>query len=104
MGDLSALVQQLKKEHERAQKEVQRIGAALAALGSVSSDGASRQHAISAATRRKISLAQKAQWAKQKANGRTPKPKQTISVTSRRRMAAAQRARWAKVKRESKAA
>jgi hypothetical protein len=33
---------------------------------------------MSAAGRRKISLAQKARWAKQKAKGHAPKPKRTI--------------------------
>ena len=93
MGTLSGVVQQLRRERDRAQKEVRRIDAALAALGSVSSNGASRT--MSAAGRRRISLAQKARWAKQ----RTAKPKRTISAAGRRRIAAAQRARWAKVKR-----
>jgi hypothetical protein len=88
MAKLSAVVEQLKKERERVHREVQRIDAALAALGS-STNG------MSAAARRKISLAQKARWAKQRA----PKPKRTISAGGRRRIAAAQRARWAKVKR-----
>jgi hypothetical protein len=92
MANMSGVVQQLKKERERAQKEVQRIDAALAALGS-SSNGASRT--MSAAARRRISLAQKARWAKE----RTAKPKRTISAAGRRRIAAAQRARWAKVRR-----
>jgi hypothetical protein len=94
MGNLSGVVQQLEKERERAQKEVQRIDAALAALGSLSSNGSSRNHTMSAAGRKRISLAQKARWAKT----RTAKPKRTISAAGRRRIAAAQRARWAKVK------
>jgi hypothetical protein len=98
MGNLSVVVMQLRKERERVQKEAQRIDAALAALGGVSSDGSSRQLTMSAAARRKISLAQKARWAKQRA-----KPKRTTSAAGRRRIAAAQRARWAKV-REKKAA
>jgi hypothetical protein len=49
---------------------------------------------MSADARRRISLAQKARWAKQKA----AKPKGMISAAGRRRIAAAQRARWAKVK------
>jgi hypothetical protein len=92
MKNMSVVVQQLKKEREHVQQQLQRIDAALAALGSVSSNGASRT--MSAAGRRKISLAQKARWAKHKA-----KPKRTISAAGRRRIAAAQRARWAKVKR-----
>lgn len=67
MSNLSAVVQELKKERERAQKEVQRIDAALAALGSLISNSSSRQHTMSAAARRRISLAQKARWAKQRA-------------------------------------
>jgi hypothetical protein len=104
MGHLSTVVQQLKKERERVHKEVQRIDAALDALGSVNSNGSSRRYTMSAAARRKISLAQKARWAKQKANGQPARPKGTISAAGRRRIAAAQRARWAKVKNEKKAA
>jgi hypothetical protein len=51
MTNISRVVQQLRRERERAQKEVQRIGAALAALGSISSKGSSR-HTMSAAARR----------------------------------------------------
>jgi hypothetical protein len=94
MGDMSVVVRQLKKERERVQKEAERIDVALAALGTVSSNG-TRPHTMSAAARRKISQAQKARWA----NQRAPKPKRTISAAGRRRIAAAQRARWAKVKR-----
>ena len=53
---------------------------------------------MSATARRRISLAQKARWAKQKAKGHAPKPKRTISASARRRIAAAQRAGWAKVR------
>jgi Skp family chaperone for outer membrane proteins len=93
MKHMSQVVQQLKKEREQVQKQLQRIDEALAALGS-SSNGATRT--MSAAGRRRISLAQKARWAK--AKGHAPKPKRTISLAGRRRIAAAQRARWAKVK------
>jgi hypothetical protein len=94
MANMSGVVQQLKKERERVQKEVQRLDAALAALGSISSNGSSRR-TMSAVARRKISLAQKARWAKHRA----AKPKRTMSVAARKKIAAAQRARWAKVKR-----
>jgi nucleoid-associated protein YgaU len=94
MKHMNAVVQQLKAEREHTQKQLQQIDAALAALGS-GSNGVS--HTVSAAGRRRISLAQKARWAK--AKGHAPKPKRTMSVAARRKMAAAQRARWAKVKR-----
>jgi choline dehydrogenase-like flavoprotein len=61
--------------------------------------GAGKGHSMSAASRRKISLAQKARWEKQRASGQTAaRPKRTISAASRKRMAAAQKARWAKLK------
>jgi hypothetical protein len=96
MNHMNVVVQQLKKEREHTHKQLQRIDQALAALGS-SSNGTSRT--MSAAGRQRISLAQKARWAKQKAKGHARKPQRTISAAGRRRIAAAQRARWAKVKR-----
>jgi hypothetical protein len=96
-GDLRKhIIQQLKSERERVQKQLQRIDQALAALGSTS-NGAS--HTMSAAGRARISLAQKARWAKQKAQGHAAKPKRTMSAAARKKIAAAQRLRWAKVKR-----
>ena len=94
------VIEQLKKELERAKKEVEQFGAALVALGSSSSNG--NRRTMSAAGRRKISLAQKARWAKQR--GQAARPKRTMSAAGRRRIAAAQRARWAKVKGQKKAA
>src|SRR5260370_10981421 len=100
MTNMSGVVQQLKKERERAHKQVQCIDEALAALAGFSSNGSSRRHKMSAAGRRKISFAQKARWAQLKA----AKPKRTMSAAARRKIATAQRARWAKVKRNSQAA
>jgi hypothetical protein len=93
MGNLSGVVQHLKRELERAEKEVLRFGAALAALGSSNSDG---HRTLSASARKRISLAQKKRWAK--AKGQASKPKRTMSAAGRKRIAAAQRARWAKLK------
>jgi hypothetical protein len=92
MTNLSVVVQQLKKERERARKALTGIDAAIAALGS------------SRSSRRAISLAQKARWAKQKSNGvtGTTKHKRKMSVAARRRIAAAQRARWAAWKAKQK--
>jgi hypothetical protein len=87
MGNLSAVVQQLRTERERVKKEVQRIDAALSALGSLRSNGS--HYTMSASAPKKISLAQKARWATQNARGSSETPK---------KMAAAQRARWATVK------
>ena len=100
MGNVSGVVQQLKKELERAKREVERYGAALVALGGSKLGG--QRRTLSPAARKKISLAQKARWAKQ--NGQAARPKRTMSAAGQRRIAAAQRARWAKVKSQKKAA
>jgi len=101
MANLSGVVQQLKKAHAEAQGEVKRLGAALAALGSLTGRSPARKRrTLSAAARRKISLAQKARWAKSSTNTQTDaaRPKRKMSAAGRRKIAAAQRARWAKVK------
>ena len=105
MTNLSGVVQQLKKAQAKAQGEVERLGAALAALGSLTGRSPTRKRrTLSAAARRKISLAQKARWAKWSSNTRkgTAGPKRTMSAAARRKIAAAQRARWAKVKARKK--
>jgi hypothetical protein len=102
MANVSGVVEQLKRELERAKKEVEQFGAALVALGRSSSNGSRRT--MSAAGRRRISLAQKARWAKQNAQAAAAKPKRVVSASARRKMAAAQRARWSKMKGQKKAA
>jgi hypothetical protein len=100
MANLSGVVQQLRKAHAEAQGEVKRLGATLAALGNLTGRGPTlKQRALSAAARRKISLAQKARWAKRNTNTQTgaARPKRKMSAAGRRKIAAAQRARWAKV-------
>lgn len=99
------LVQELKSERDRAAKDVQRIDAALAALGSNVSNGDRRS--LSSAARAKIAEAQRARWAKVRAGA--PKPpvitmakKRGMSVAARARIAKAQRARWAKVRASKK--
>jgi hypothetical protein len=103
MKNISGVVRHLRKELERAKNEAERYGAALVALGSskLGSKLGGQRRTLSAAARRKISLAQKARWAKQKASGPSHGPKRTISAASRRKMAAAQKARWAKQRREN---
>ena len=64
MKHMSVVVHQLKNEREHLQKQLERIDAALEALGSVSSNGVSRT--LSPAAHRRI-VAQKARWAKFKA-------------------------------------
>src|SRR5216684_1457842 len=101
MTNLSGVVQQLKKARAKAEGEVKRLSAALAALGNLSGRSSARKRrTLSAAARSKISLAQKARWAKRGSNTQkgVARPKRTMSAAGRRKIAAAQRARWAKVK------
>jgi hypothetical protein len=107
MVNVSGVVGYLKKELHRAQQEVQRFTAALAALGSSSSTG---RHTLSASARKRISLAQKKRWARAR-NGSKPAAatasapvKRTMSAASRKKIAAAHRARWAKIRARKKKA
>ena len=102
MRNVSTVVQQLKKALERDEHEAGRFRAALAALGSSVSNG--HRRTMSAAARKKISLAQKARWAEQNGEAEAARPKRIVSTAARRKMAAAQRARWTKVKGLKKAA
>jgi hypothetical protein len=75
MSNLVKVVGQLRKQRDEAQKQVEQLDQALAALGSI--DGLRSRGRNSRIVRRK---------------GRT------MSAAARRRIAAAQRARWAKWK------
>jgi hypothetical protein len=104
------ILKHLKAARDKAAFELGRLEAAISALsGSKSAKPTKTRRKLSASARRKISLAQKARWAKQNSSGRagitiTARPKRHVSASARRKMAAAQRARWAKVKGEKKAA
>ena len=66
MANLSGIVQELRKERQRAKRQMEQIDPALAALGNLNSRGQGRRkgHTMSAAARRKIAAAQRARWAK----------------------------------------
>jgi hypothetical protein len=95
MANLSNVVQLLKRERDQTQKELNRLEAALIALGSPASNGHGRT--LSAAGRKAISLAQKARWAKKgpTAESEASAPRRKMSAASRKKIAAAQKARWA---------
>jgi hypothetical protein len=79
MPNLSGIVQQLKTQRDRAQKEVDRLNAALIALGSLGSQNGGLRRVrsvksrkpLSAAARKKIAAAQRARWANWKAARRS---------------------------------
>jgi phage major head subunit gpT-like protein len=119
MANLNNALQQLRAGHSRAQLEVERLGQAISAIESLHGSGASRKgnqpkRIISAASRRKMALAQKARWARAR-NGSQPAAgaakttsagpvKHRMSASARRKIAAAQRARWARIRAGKKAA
>ena len=95
LNGLASIVRDLKATRTNLANELKHVDAALAVLGKMNggSNHAKPRHRMSAAGRRKISLAQKARWAK--AKGHAPKPRK-MSAAGRKRIVAAQRARWAK--------
>jgi hypothetical protein len=92
---LAGFVSELRAERTNLVNELRHVDAALSVLGELGSGSnyTKPRHSMSASARRKISLAQKARWAR--AKGRAPKPKRTISAAGNKRIAAAQRRRWA---------
>jgi hypothetical protein len=106
---LVSFVSELRVERTNLVDQLRHVDAALSVLGKLNggSSYTKPRRTLSASARRRISLAQKARWAKRAANEQAGKmkPKRTMSASARRKIAAAQRARWAKVKaRQKKAA
>jgi len=101
---ISALVKTLQKQRASAQKEVDQIERALAAVQGLSgaSSGVARRgkkrRKMSASARAKIAAAQKKRWAKQKIKAKPAKKKRKMSAAGRAAIRAAQKARWAKIK------
>jgi len=90
---------QLKSARDKASFELGRLEAAVSALSGFSSKSskAGKRRKMSASARMKISLAQKARWARRSNSQTSLRPKRHVSAASRRKMAAAQRARWARL-------
>jgi len=95
---LASFVSELRTERTNLVDRLRHVDATLSVLGKLGggSSYTKPRHTLSASTRKRMSLAQRARWAK--AKGHAPKPKRTISAAGKKRIAAAQRARWAKWK------
>jgi hypothetical protein len=113
MSNLDNALRELREKRKQAQLRMEQLDQVIRGLvglnGSVSAGkGAGRSRILSASARRRISLAQKARWAKVRAGNvvsiGSKRGMRTISAAGRRRIAAAQRARWAKVRAAKKAA
>ena len=87
---LASIVRELRIGRTNLANQLKHVDTALSVLGKLHGGSS---HTLSAAGRKRISLAQKARWAK--AKGHAPKPKRTMSASARRKIAAAQRARFA---------
>jgi hypothetical protein len=108
LNELAVIVSKLRAERTNLVTQLKHVDAALSVLGKLNGGGfyTNRRRTLSALARKRISLAQKARWAKRAANSHagTAKPKRTISAAGRKRIAAFQRARWAKWKAQQKEA
>jgi len=111
MTNLTNALEQLRAERGIAQAQVEKLDQAISVIESLNGSVGSRstgsrragsQRFVSAAARRKMSLAQKARWAKtrkpQSANGSVTIARKPLSIAARRKIASAQRARWARVR------
>jgi hypothetical protein len=118
MSNLVEIQNELQTKRKELQHEISRIDAAISALSGLSrqsvtasSNGASQtgRRVLSIGARRRIAAAQRARWARVRAQKKgsaaaSPKKQRVMSLDARRRIAAAQRARWAKVRSQKKAA
>jgi len=117
MANLTGVLQQLREEHKRAQTHVEKLDRAISVIESLNSSGESRTtkrptRIISASSRRKMALAQKARWRKVRKGSQpataaakttgSARVKRTLSASARSKIAAAQRTRWAKWKKANR--
>ena len=98
MVSMHDIMEELKQERDRVERQLTGLNAALSAFVAVYGGGTKPKGTVSVATRKRIAAAQRARWAKQKAGSPPTTAKRTISEASRKKMAAAQRARWAKIR------
>jgi hypothetical protein len=119
MASLTNALQQLRAERQLAQLHVEKLDQAISVIESLNGSRSSRSvsqptRVVSAASRRKMALAQRARWARirkeaQPVAGATKTTglaivKRTMSAAARRKIAAAQKTRWAKVRAAQKKA
>jgi hypothetical protein len=122
MSNLQNALHELREKRRGAQMEIEKLDQIISGIESLNGTGTVNESShessrptriISAASRRKMALAQKARWASIRKQsqpvlvGKTAvsaPAKRTMSASARRKIAAAQKARWAKVRAEQKKA
>lgn len=102
MANFAGVLKELEQERDRLNQVIQVIGDFVGRNGTGGRAGGPKR-TLSAAARRKISLAQKARWAKTRRTA-APTRVRTMSRAARNKIAAAQRARWAKSRAQQKKA
>ena len=102
MANLAGVLKDLEQERSRLDQVIQVIGN-FVGRNSTGVRARRPKRTLSAAARRKISLAQKARWAKTRRTA-APTRVHTMSRAGRNKIAAAQRARWAKARAQQKKA
>ena len=103
MANLAGVLKELQQERGRLDQVIQVIGNLVGRDRTGIRTKPRPKRTLSAAARRKISLAQKARWAKTR-RAAAPTRVRTMSRAARNKIAAAQRARWAKSKAQQKKA
>jgi hypothetical protein len=89
LANLSGIVEQLKRERDRVQRQLSGLNAALAAFAGVFNGSGTPRRRMSAKARAKIAAAQRARWAKVKGQEMASKGiKHTMSASARRKIAA----------------
>jgi hypothetical protein len=104
--NLTGVVQQLRNEKDQAQAELQRLDAALSALGGLNSSFKgvrSKKRKVSVAARRRMIAAQKEKRARERGVVTLIRAKHKISAAGLASIRAAQRARWTKWKKQKAA-
>jgi hypothetical protein len=110
MPSLGSALQELRKDRSATQLRLEKLNKIISGIESLDGTGApgkttQPKRTVSAASRRKMALAQKARWASLKKDSQpvaakptVPAPAKRTMSAGRKRIAAAQRARWAKLK------
>jgi hypothetical protein len=103
MPNLENALRELRHKRSQTQIELEKLDQIISGIESLNGTGAPNKttqpkRIVSAASRRKMALAQRARWAKANGQTSTVNPKRTMSASARRKIAAAQRARWKKLK------
>jgi len=104
MADLAGVLKELEQERARLDQVIEVLGNLVGRNhAGIRTKPKGTKRTLSAAARRRISLAQKARWAKTRRTV-APTSVHTMSRAGRNKIAAAQRARWARSRAQQKKA